>query len=457
MDAWEATKVVFDRVRELDPENASRMMGLLLIQDNSDKELIRLAFGPDHLLHAFVATARAELAANGKPTSPPSLQTGPPWGLPSPGAGADHHHHRHQHSPFADHQLGYDGAAADAFYADDYDVWSPAGGAHCRSFSLSDAEAAAASWRPCMYYARGYCKNGSSCRFLHGVPEDDAAEREMAVMRAKALAAAPPPQLMASAYPFSPSPKGAGVSLSFLLQQHQQQSDTQRCHFYTRRAAPRHQTFAFWFPFFISCVFAAPGRRRRRGWCSAARTCTGSRCAPLGWTAATSSAAPPRGRSTSRSRPTPPSARRTCPTTSGTQHSRPPLLSALFRFVSTSSPIMGERNETDSSLLVAMDGSSSMFGPVQDVRIPYQQKRMFGFVTFVYAETVKVILSKGNPHFVCDARVLVKPYKEKGKVPDRFRSVRSFSLALHCISSSSCHTSLPSHCTFATHAGCLFV
>ena len=85
-----------------------------------------------------------------------------------------------------------------------------------------------------MYYARGYCKNGSSCCFLHGVPKDDAAEREMAVMRAKALAAAPP-QLMASAYPFSPSPKG-GVSLSFLLQQHQQQSETQRCHFYP--AAP---------------------------------------------------------------------------------------------------------------------------------------------------------------------------------------------------------------------------
>jgi hypothetical protein len=60
---------------------------------------------------------------------------------------------------------------------------------------------------------------------------------------------------------------------------------------------------------------------------------------------------------------------------------------------------------------------------VQDVRIPYQQKRMFGFVTFVYAETVRLILAKGNPHFVCDARVLVKPYKEKGKVPDRFRQV----------------------------------
>lgn len=64
----------------------------------------------------------------------------------------------------------------------------------------------------------------------------------------------------------------------------------------------------------------------------------------------------------------------------------------------------------------------SIYGPVQDVRIPYQQKRMFGFVTFVYPDTVKLILAKGNPHFVCDARVLVKPYKEKGKVPDKFRS-----------------------------------
>ena len=73
-----------------------------------------------------------------------------------------------------------------------------------------------------------------------------------------------------------------------------------------------------------------------------------------------------------------------------------------------------------------------MYGPVQDVRIPYQQKRMFGFVTFVYPETVKLILAKGNPHFVCDARVLVKPYKEKGKVPDKYRHSLFFTLFLLC-------------------------
>jgi hypothetical protein len=66
------------------------------------------------------------------------------------------------------------------------------------------------------------------------------------------------------------------------------------------------------------------------------------------------------------------------------------------------------------------------------VRIPYQQKRMFGFVTFVYPETVKLILAKGNPHFICDARVLVKPYKEKGKVPDKYRhAATTFHFAIH--------------------------
>ncbi|CAL9246578.1 unnamed protein product [Arabidopsis halleri] len=55
----------------------------------------------------------------------------------------------------------------------------------------------------------------------------------------------------------------------------------------------------------------------------------------------------------------------------------------------------------------------SKVGSVEDVRIPCQQKRMFGFVTFAYTEDVKHILAKGNPHFICGARVLVKPYREK--------------------------------------------
>ncbi|KAL6635283.1 hypothetical protein ACP70R_027954 [Stipagrostis hirtigluma subsp. patula] len=346
MDTWEATKVVFERVRELDPDNASKIMGMLLIQDNGEKELIRLAFGPEHFLRSFVATARAELAH--KPSSPPSpvlgpLQAGPPWGLPPAHPGLEQ-------PPFAGDQAGYD-----AVDPEEYDCWSPASGAHRRSFSLSDAEAAAAgAWRPCLYYARGFCKNGASCRFLHGLPEDDAtaaaaAEREMVVMRAKALAAARAPQLAASAFPFSPSPKGLNL---LLQQQQQQQSDPQRAASAAAMLLGGEDMHRF------------PVRSPRMD--------------------------------------------------RGDLMSNPSARQIYLTF-----PADSTFTEEDVS------NYFSMFGPVQDVRIPYQQKRMFGFVTFVYPETVKIILSKGNPHFVCDARVLVKPYKEKGKVPDKYRKLQS--------------------------------
>ncbi|CAM0151252.1 unnamed protein product [Urochloa decumbens] len=303
MDAWEATKVVFERLRALDPDNASKMMGMLLIQDNSDKELIRLAFGPDRLLHAFVSTARAELSA--KPASPPSPAV---LGSPCiPGGGADH-------------QSSFAGEAG--------------------------------AWRPCVYFARGYCKNGSSCRFLHDeMPVLDdavaaAAEQEMAVVRAKALATA----RMASVFPFSPSPRPKGVSLNFLL--HQQQ------HEHSQRGAAPAMMFGG------EDMHRFPARSPRM------------------------------------------------------EHGGDLVGSPAARQIYLTFPADSTFTEADVS------NYFSMYGPVQDVRIPYQHKRMFGFVTFVYEESVRIILDKGNPHFVCNSRVLVKPYKDKVKVPDMFRKLQ---------------------------------
>lgn len=51
------------------------------------------------------------------------------------------------------------------------------GGGHKRSCSVNDVfgssdpindPSSGLGWRPCMYFARGYCKNGASCRFIHG-------------------------------------------------------------------------------------------------------------------------------------------------------------------------------------------------------------------------------------------------------------------------------------------------
>ncbi|KAJ6839221.1 putative zinc finger CCCH domain-containing protein 53 [Iris pallida] len=237
----------------------------------------------------------------------------------------------------------------------------------------SDAAAATAAsvfgWKPCLYFARGYCKNGTSCRFLHGLPDEAGAmgkpdpvgleqqqqqhcQEQLQLLRSKSqrLTAA-----AAGAFPYSPTgsmnmPLSPSTSkcMSFLLQQ---QNDNQRA------AAAAAAAASLMLGGDDSHKFTGRSRLDRADF--AGMVNPGSRQIYLTFPA-----------------------------------------DSTFR-------------EEDVS------NYFSIYGLVQDVRIPYQQKRMFGFVTFVYPETVKLILAKGNPHFVCDARVLVKPYKEKGKVPDK--------------------------------------
>ncbi|XP_051151853.1 zinc finger CCCH domain-containing protein 18-like [Andrographis paniculata] len=59
----------------------------------------------------------------------------------------------------------------------------------------------------------------------------------------------------------------------------------------------------------------------------------------------------------------------------------------------------------------------SHFGPVKEIRIPVQEKRMYGFVTFACPETASLVLSKSNPHLIRGAQVLVKPYQHKRATP----------------------------------------
>ncbi|WOL06819.1 zinc finger CCCH domain-containing protein 53 isoform X2 [Canna indica] len=475
MDVYEATRVVLARIQSLDAENAAKIMGYILIQDHGDKEMIRLAFGPEALLHSVVLKARKELGLASPPLPPASAAASPatppgtgaasssPFSLlarqnsasrfaslgvssptsyapppvfsrsgrtnsalnvslddlqgsdelvspsspsPSPffnggGAGGDplmDEFHLQDQLSFlndpttaagSDHSLpigpksAVAGGGSDLFYPDllcrspsgsgdgllfPYRMgWGVNGNHHRRSWSAadlplrSDAASAGLGWKPCLYFARGYCKDGTACRFLHGLPEDsvaamaagtrmDAAVEQQCqelLLRSKSQRIGGnggASQLTASAFPYSPlgslpsSPSSTSKSLDFLLQQ--QQNDSQRA---------------------AAAAAAALMRSRMDRSDFAGMMNPGSRQIYLTF------------------------------------------------------PADSTFTEEDVS------NYFSIYGPVQDVRIPYQQKRMFGFVTFVYPETVKLILAKGNPHFVCDARVLVKPYKEKGKIPDKCR------------------------------------
>lgn len=248
-----------------------------------------------------------------------------------------------------------------------YGNWSVPAKGHRRSCSVtdlclgSDPDGFGFGWKPCVYFARGYCKNGTSCRFLHGLPyslsTSDAAIGSAAtfgsgigstgkldvVDQCQELLGSK--RLMASAsFPYT----AAGKYMNFLLQQ---QNDSQRA---AMEAA---------------LMLGGDGLHKFGTRSMIDR----SEFASIG---------------------------------GGTVNSGSRQIYLTFPADSTF------REEDVSNYF-------SIYGPVQDVRIPYQQKRMFGFVTFLYPETVKLILAKGNPHFVRDARVLVKPYKEKGQIPDK--------------------------------------
>lgn len=405
MDGYEATKMVFSRIKSMDPENASNIMGLLLSKEHGEKEMIRLALSPESLIHSVIFKARKELGlpcSNNSPPTPSStspspspnflsrqnsstssrLSSGfnlpPSLTIPNPSWGAttttmsmsDQFQNHDDSDPIDDFQLqdqlSFLNDGSDPSYG-----WGGNSSLHRRSCSVNDAylagsedPSAGLGWKPCLYFARGYCKNGTSCRFLHGDASAAAAaivgspnkienmmdQYHHELLRSKSshqqrfAAAAAASQLMAS-NSFLCSPKG----MNFLLQQQQNQNDTQRAAAAALMMNEELHKFG-------------RSRLERNDF---------SLYSPTG------------------------------------------MINPASRQIYLTFPADSTFREEDVSEYF------SKFGPVQDVRIPYQQKRMFGFVTFVFPETVKDILSKGNPHFVCEARVLVKPYKEKGKIPDK--------------------------------------
>ncbi|KAM3324359.1 zinc finger CCCH domain-containing protein 53 isoform X2 [Capsicum chacoense] len=368
MDSYEATKTVLSRVQNLDPENASKIMGYILIQDQSDKELIRLAFGPESLLISVINRAKIYLGISSNTSSATSI-TSPssPFSTVSNANNFNPFPHSSPRIIVPDTGFHSSPSWSPVFSrspqpVEPFDpVMSPNGGSELmgsfgeengggnqflhRSWSVNDVFLGGETddnnggfgGRPCMYYARGFCKNGNSCKFMHGGFGDTQEEcfDEQSMLRLKALQQQ---QRFAAANQFM----GSGGRHPF--------------GYNNPRSAPAE--------LMISDEFHRHGRSLpdRNEFSAVA----------LGG-----------------------------------------ISNSSLRQIYLTFPADSTFKEEDVS------NYFSMYGPVQDVRIPYQQKRMFGFVTFTYPETVQRILAKGNPHFVCDSRVLVKPYKEKGKIPDK--------------------------------------
>lgn len=438
MDTYEATKIVMSRIQSLDPENASKIMGYILIQDQGEKEILRLAFGPEALLVSCINQAKACL---GLPSNSPSSNPSTPLSNPM-----------RPNNPFPQNKPR---------------ILIPNYGFHPSNPSSPATGFSRSSPRPISYAAvvngsvgtndnENSGSGSSSLPFYGGNDFVDESGGEMH-HQVQEL-----PFLDDSMVDPIISPSGRSDSLVFPYGEDVNGIPSPHPHPFHRRSCSVNDA-AFlsgfedgngggggWRP----CMYFARGFCKNGDSCKFLHGGFGSEGIEVGSPGKMDSgpfdeflrmkalqqqqqrfALSPHGSHH-------PLAYMKCPSFLN-EHQRSAAAALVMgdelhkfgrcrpeRNEFSAMGFVGSANSSARQIYLTFPADStfkeedvsnyfSMYGPVQDVRIPYQQKRMFGFVTFLYPETVKLILAKGNPHFVCDSRVLVKPYKEKGKVLEK--------------------------------------
>ncbi|KAK4419592.1 Zinc finger CCCH domain-containing protein 22 [Sesamum alatum] len=430
MDTYEATKAVMSRIQALDPDNASKIMGYILIQDQGEKEMIRLAFGPEALLLSYINQAKACLGlASSSPSSNPSTPLSNPMRPNNPFP---------QSSPR---------------------ILIPNNGFHLSNPSSPAAAFPRTSPRPFSYAAalngssagaNSSSNNGSGSSSLSFYGGNEFGNEFLSGGGGRGGGGGGGHLQVQDQLSFLDdsmvdpmmSPSGRSDSLVFPYGENVNGISSPHHHphpFHRRSCSVNDAAFLSnleegggngsgfgWRP----CMYFA------RGFCKNGSACKflhseigGGEAVEVGSPSKNSSGFDELLRMKALQQ------QRFALMASGGHH--PFAYNKSMDFLNehprsdfSSMGFMAGVNSSSRQIYLTFPADStfkeedvsnyfSMFGPVQDVRIPYQQKRMFGFVTFVYAETVKLILAKGNPHFVCDSRVLVKPYKEKGKIPDK--------------------------------------
>ncbi|ESQ36945.1 hypothetical protein EUTSA_v10002476mg [Eutrema salsugineum] len=397
MDFTESMNVVHNRIQQLEPENASKIIGyLLLMQNHVDHDMIRLAFCPDSVMHSMINFVKYELAKDPRYHSPPSSDHMPSRSFGSFTSSSsqplsvsvspplrtsgfwenstteiDSLQNNVQFLNLEDSMTSPD--FSNGFFSREHHQGMPLRTSR-RSPSLPEFPV-----KVCHYFSKGFCKHGNNCRYFHGqiIPEREVFNPNTNNLSDEEHVVSPGSleKLEGEIIELLKSRRGAPISIASLpMMYYEKYGRTLQAEGYLTESQ-RHGKAGY----SLTKLLA----RLKNTICLVDR---------------------PHG-----------------------QHSV-----ILTEDVSKFVECMGERNEHGAILagsrqiyltfpaessFTEHDVSNyfSKFGHVEDVRIPCQQKRMFGFVTFVYTETVKLILAKGNPHFICGARVLVKPYREKSR------------------------------------------
>nr|XP_048329478.1 zinc finger CCCH domain-containing protein 18-like isoform X2 [Ziziphus jujuba var. spinosa] len=421
MDFSPTAKRVFDRIQKLEPEDGRKIIGWFLLGDLDEQDLVRLAEAPEHLIHQVIHKAKTELQSLptrlvSSPVSPPTNPTpvftpfapvsSRPYSSPAtfrpssaywepqivtknssdflPAGFSDSSLELQNQTQFStlEDQMeplnsGISGFSSDYYYPDASAMGNLNARASRRFSSLSEFPV-----KTCHYFNKGFCKHGSSCRYFHGqvVPEsfsqvygNDGINDEHLFLPGSLE------KLEIEIIELLKSRRGNPVSIASLpAMYYEKYGRSLQAQGYLTESQ-RHGKAGYSLTKLLARLKNSIRMIDR----------------PHGQHAVILAEDAPKYME------------------SRNEKSDPGPIVSGSRQIYLTFPAESTFTEDDVS------NYFNTFGPVEDVRIPCQQKRMFGFVTFVSADTVKMILAKGNPHFVCGARVLVKPYREKSKLVDR--------------------------------------
>ncbi|KAJ6848731.1 zinc finger CCCH domain-containing protein 54-like [Iris pallida] len=390
------TKIIFNRVQKVEPENVVKIMGCMLIKEPGEQEMVQMAFGPDAALMSKIADYKVMLGklpprisdhhqqytASLSPGSRPvfSQATFPSFWDPQLsgsddypplqnfifGLGDDCPVRNQAHSLKIDGQLDPMNPIGNHYYED-----APFPPRARRTPSLPD-------FKVCHYFLKGFCKHGNSCRYFHGQPFADGYSSPMFGPNGNEFAndhgfsAGSLEKLEMEITELLRSRRGMPVSIASLpmLYFEKYGKNLQADGYLTE--SQRHGKSGF----SLTKLLA-----RLKNSIRLIDRPHGQHSVILAEDA---------------------------PTYMECSNDRrdPGAIVASSHQIYLTFPAESTFTEDDVS------NYFKQYGPVRDVRIPSQEKRMFGFVSFLYPETVNMILMKRNPHYICGARVLVKQYRK---------------------------------------------
>ncbi|KAI0525022.1 hypothetical protein KFK09_004412 [Dendrobium nobile] len=399
MNLSELTKIIIDRVQKLDPDNASKILGIILLNEPCEQEMIKLAFEPENALLSKIDEIKKLLGLSTKSPSISSQSQGALDQLLStdqhpslqnlgfvpqtyPDSIREGYSFGNQ-AQYLNLEEKMDSASSVGnyyYYQDGSFNGSSSSRTNRRSPSLPEFPI-----KHCYFFSKGYCKHGANCSYYHGQPFPDGSSQASCSninelqCEENELSSGSLEKLEMEISDLLKSQRGAPVSISLLplLYYEKYGRNLQADGYLTegQRQGKPGFTLTKLLARFKNTIRLIDRPHGQHSVILAEDAPRYLECQP--------------------------------------ERGEPVATSTSTHRIYLTFPPDSTFTEND------VFNYFNQFGPVKDVRIPRLEKRMYGFVSFLYPETVSEILMKRNLHYICGCRVLTKPYKDKPRMVDK--------------------------------------